>query len=74
MSNSREKGIPSCSFCGRSADTPGIGQLISGPSGVNICSDCVQICENMLKPGKAPELIRQDTREMVEVWKRTVGK
>ena len=26
------------------------------------------------KPGKPLDQIRQDTREMVEVWKRTVGK
>lgn len=66
MANSSEKGIPACSFCGRTADTPGVGQLISGPSGVNICADCVQICESMLKPSKAPVPHPEKGKALVE--------
>lgn len=35
-----------CSFCGRSRNEA--PQMISSPSGVFICSDCVQLCNNML--------------------------
>ena len=69
MANNREKGIPSCSFCGRTADTPGIGQLISSPSGVSICADCVQICENMLKPNKVSEPQTGKGKALVESLK-----
>jgi len=50
MPNNKDRDIPRCSFCGRSADTPGIGQLISSPTGVNICQECVQVCDDILKP------------------------
>jgi len=38
---------PRCSFCGRSAED-GI-TLISGPEGINICSECIKICNSYLK-------------------------
>jgi ATP-dependent Clp protease ATP-binding subunit ClpX len=44
--NSNHKTIR-CSFCGRSAED-GV-TLISGPEGVNICSECVKICNSFLK-------------------------
>ncbi len=42
--------VPRCSFCGRAANEPGIGQLISSPLGASICSDCVKTCEELLNP------------------------
>ncbi len=42
--------IPRCSFCGRYADDPSIGQIISSPSGASICSDCIKSCEEILNP------------------------
>ena len=36
-----------CSFCGRSrANAP---QMISSPSGIFICADCVRLCNNMVQ-------------------------
>lgn len=36
-----------CSFCGRTHEDG--AQLIASPVGVNICSDCVERCDQMLK-------------------------
>ena len=36
-----------CSFCGRGAED-GV-TLISGPEGINICSECVKLCNSYLK-------------------------
>ena len=38
---------PRCSFCGRSAED-GV-TLISGPEGINICSECIKICNSYLR-------------------------
>ncbi len=48
-----------CSFCGRTADDD--VHIITGPQGVNICSECVGLCNNYLatlpdsKPGADAE-------------------
>ena len=31
-----------CSFCGK--DQLEVGKIISGPNGVNICGECIQVC------------------------------
>ena len=36
-----------CSFCGK--DQAEVGKIVSGPSGVNICGECIQICNYILK-------------------------
>ena len=36
-----------CSFCGK--DQAEVGKIVSGPNGVNICGECVQICNYILK-------------------------
>ncbi len=41
-----EKKTPICSFCGKSESD--FSKIILGPDGVNICSNCVMICENIL--------------------------
>lgn len=38
---------PRCSFCFRRRDE--VPSMITGPGGVNICSDCVQTCYEMLE-------------------------
>ena len=38
-----------CSFCGRGANTTGVGQLISSPTGATICQSCVEICAGLFK-------------------------
>lgn len=47
--------IPRCSFCGRMANEPGVGQIISSPNGVSICQNCVEACEELIHPAKAKE-------------------
>lgn len=42
-----------CSFCGRARNEA--PQMISSPSGVFICSDCVRLCDNMLTGGEKSE-------------------
>ncbi len=44
--------IPRCSFCGRLASEPGVGQIISSPSGASICQSCVETCEELIHPAK----------------------
>ena len=41
-----------CSFCGRQADQPGVGQLISSPTGSTICKNCVEICQGLFRGDK----------------------
>ena len=56
--------VPCCSFCGRKAGTPGLGNLISSPSGASICEGCVELCRQYMggeqpgakKSGKLPDL------------------
>ncbi|MFP3937992.1 MAG: ATP-dependent Clp protease ATP-binding subunit ClpX [Phycisphaerae bacterium] len=44
-----------CSFCHRGADE--VGPVVEGPNGVYICSNCVELCHN---------IIRQEQRRNVE--------
>jgi ATP-dependent Clp protease ATP-binding subunit ClpX len=46
--NSKKK--PVCSFCGRNSDN--VETIIAGPSGINICNDCIGICNTMLAEEK----------------------
>jgi ATP-dependent Clp protease ATP-binding subunit ClpX len=42
-----------CSFCGRHADSPEVGQLITSPAGATICRACVATCHDLYrKDGK----------------------
>ena len=36
-----------CSFCGK--DQSEVKKIVSGPNGVNICSECIQVCNYILK-------------------------
>lgn len=36
-----------CSFCGK--DQSEVRKIVSGPNGVNICSECIQVCSYILK-------------------------
>ena len=46
MANENKRGERFCSFCGKSERQT--GRLIYGPDGVNICSNCVMLCESLL--------------------------
>ncbi len=37
----------SCSFCNRSGEE--VGPIVEGPNGVYICSNCVELCHNIIK-------------------------
>ena len=39
-----------CSFCGK--DQLEVGKVISGPNGVNICGECIQVCNYILSEEK----------------------
>ena len=48
---------PVCSFCGRKANDPATGQLVSSPSGAAICRGCVNLCADLYQKenkGAAP--------------------
>lgn len=45
-----QKKRPVCSFCGRNSDN--VETIIAGPSGINICNDCIGICNTMLADEK----------------------
>ena len=53
-----DKHIIECSFCGRSEND--VEKMITGPNGVYICSDCVEICSDILKKEKE----KSDTSEI----------
>ena len=38
---------PVCSFCGRKASDPVVGQLVSSPNGAAICQGCVKLCTDL---------------------------
>ncbi len=44
------KKMPACGFCGRPQSQ--VRQLVIGPE-VNICDDCIKLCESMLQPAAA---------------------
>ncbi len=39
-----------CSFCGK--EQAEVGKIISGPGGVNICGECIQVCNYILSEDK----------------------
>ena len=42
---------PHCSFCGKPNHL--VGKLIAGPNGVNICDECITICDQLISRDKA---------------------
>ena len=36
-----------CSFCGKSRDQ--VRQMITGPSGIYICDECVDLCSELIE-------------------------
>lgn len=47
-----------CSFCGKTQDE--VAKLIAGPSGTYICSDCVQLCNIILRDDSGEDSIAMD--------------
>ena len=46
MANEKKTGERVCSFCGKPEMQ--VGRLIYGPNGVNICNNCVMLCESLI--------------------------
>ena len=61
---------PVCSFCGRRASDPSVGQLVSSPNGAAICRGCVKLCTDLYQKemkGKAePESKTADLKNTVD--------
>lgn len=55
------KNKPICSFCGSSEDE--VKNLIRGPMGVNICENCVELCNNLLAQYSDDGLPKKDEKE-----------
>lgn len=56
-----------CSFCGRPEDK--VGVLLTGPGGIYICDECVQICQSLLekkKEDKSPESFELPTPAQIK--------
>ncbi|MDL2298090.1 ATP-dependent Clp protease ATP-binding subunit ClpX [Synergistaceae bacterium OttesenSCG-928-D05] len=45
--DNRTRRKPRCSFCGKSQDE--VAKLIAGPSSVFICTDCIQLCNVIMR-------------------------
>ncbi len=56
--------IPRCSFCGRPAGSPGLGNLVSSPSGASICESCVELCRQYMN-GKGPDTKKKKNSEIL---------
>ena len=71
--NGEDKEPKICSFCGRSSDE--VENMVTGP-GVYICSECIDICHNILleerknkaKPGKEPANTKVPTPEEIKEY------
>ena len=71
--NGEEKEPKICSFCGRSSDE--VENMVTGP-GVYICSECIDICHNILleerknkaKQGKEPADTKVPTPEEIKEY------
>ncbi len=52
MASSNKRMMPPrrCSFCGRSEEE--VRKLISGPNGVYICDECIEICGDIINEGE----------------------
>jgi ATP-dependent Clp protease ATP-binding subunit ClpX len=67
MKNGQTPREPVCSFCGRSASDPSIGQLVSSPSGTAICQSCVKLCNELYQKGNKGKNAKQtDIKSAVE--------
>ena len=68
MSNKRKPPEETCSFCGRPRRE--VKTLIAGPEGLNICDQCVDICNAVLEqPGLRGDRSRAVAVESMEVPK-----
>ena len=66
MANDKfDNDLPRCSFCGRAADDPGVGQIVSSPLGASICSECLKACEEVLGPSQKKKAKTESTKDPV---------
>lgn len=55
MDSQDKKDTLHCSFCHKRAD--GVSHLIAGPGGVNICKECVAMCNDIIANEKIKEVV-----------------
>lgn len=56
-----------CSFCGKTQDQ--VGKLIAGPTGVYICDECIEICEDILEDEYAEDFEPSDMGDQINLLK-----
>lgn len=62
MAKSRKSDSETCTFCGKSRHK--VNSLISGPPGVNICNECIDICNTILfEENRKQEISTQEPEE-----------
>ncbi len=64
MSSRRRKDTETCTFCGKSRHQ--VNNLISGPPGVNICNECVDICNTILYEENRKQTLSDQAAASVE--------
>ena len=63
---SRRGSVEKCTFCGKGRNH--VESLIAGPPGVNICNECVELCNTILieelkRDGRVPPTSRAPSSE-----------
>ena len=58
---------PVCSFCGRAAADPKVGQLVSSPTGAAICRDCVKLCTDLYQKDYKGKTAKSPTTEISSI-------
>jgi ATP-dependent Clp protease ATP-binding subunit ClpX len=69
MKRRTSRTVVRCSFCGKSADQ--VDKIVTGP-GVNVCSECIKLCNEVLKEDdlKKPVTLHKDLPKPVEIKTR----
>lgn len=57
---SKDNNSPLCSFCGKSKDE--VQKLISGPSSIFVCNECVKVCNDIIKEEEKAETSNETTQ------------
>ncbi len=58
MSDEHQNRVVRCSFCGKLQED--VNRMVSGPGGVYICDECIELCESLIMDGEAPRTRRRE--------------
>ena len=67
MAGKREDKKVYCSFCGKSQDL--VKKLLSGPNGIYICDECIEICNEILQEEFADAPASGDMKNQINLLK-----